>query len=249
MKLSSLLFLILISSATAFAQVGTYGWFKRDQIPSYATDSNNFNAFVSLGGTEKSGFLPGYYLTKNGEKIEGQVQYNFPFLMERILVFRKEGVTSILNPKDVNGYFVDGINFESVTVNASMLGTTKLETYFMIPEIKGKLSLYYYSGENPTELDSDADFAKWSNYYSAYRTYSQRSESEIQKFTAKTRYLKKVDEVAMAVEPMAFGFANKMGKVVSDCTPVANGVTSKEKGYRVNDLEKIVQLNNNCDQQ
>jgi hypothetical protein len=249
MKLSTVLLLILISSATAFAQLGTYGWFKRDQVPYYATDANNFNAFVSVGGAEKNGFLPGYYLTKNGEKIEGQVQYNFPFLMERILVFKKEGVTSILNPKDVNGYFVDGITFESVTVNASLLGTTKLETYFMIPEVKGKLSLYYYSGENPMELDSDADFSKWGNYYSAYTKYSQRSESEIQKFTAKTRYLKKEYEVAMAVEPMAFGFANKMGKVVSDCTAVANGVKNKEKGYRVNDLEKIIQLYNNCDRQ
>jgi hypothetical protein len=250
MKTLIAMFLVTTFGSVATAQVGTYTWFKRNLVPLYANGANDFNAFYKEGATNKDGFLPGYYVTKDGDKVEGEVQYNFPFIMERLLVFRKDGVTTMFSPKDVKAFFVDGMLFESVTLNASMLGgLTKLETYFMIPEVKGKLTLYYYSGENATDLDSDADIAKWRNYYRAYATYMQKSEADIQKFTPKTRYLKKENEVAVGVESMTFGFANKMSQLVSDCPAVAASVKNKEKGYRMNDVDKIVEMYNACGKQ
>lgn len=234
-------FTFLLITFVAQAQIGTYAWFKKDRIPYYRDRDRNFDSYKMQGGVEQNGFMPGYYIDKNDQKIEGEVQYNFPFIMERILVFRANGNTTFIQPRDIKGYFIDGLYRESVTLNVSMIGgLKKLETYFMFPEIKGKLSLYFYSGENPTDLEGDEDLSKWNNYYSAYQVYLKKQESEIQKRTPKTQYLQKQGEPAIGVDAMALTFANKMSTLIEDCATVANKVKGKEKGYRSSDLEKII---------
>lgn len=204
--------------------------------------------FVVRDGVERNGYLPGYYLQKDGTKIDGEIQYNFPYIMEHMLVFRKDGRSTFIDPKDIKGYFVDGIYRESVTINVSMIaGMKSLETYFMIPEIQGKLSLYQYSAENPESLASARNISV-NNYYDAYTYYNQRSESEIQKFTPKTRYIQMTGEPATAVDNLALSFANKMSKMISDCADLASKVKAKEKEYRSDNLEKIVNEYNACGQ-
>jgi hypothetical protein len=141
---------------------------------------------------------------------------------------------------------VDGIVWESVTVNVSMIASMKsLETLFMFPLIKGKLSLYWYTGENQTDLDSDADLSKWNNYWEAYSSYSGKPAGDF-RLSPKTRYIQKAGEPGTGVDAMAMQFANKMAAIVEDCPALATKVKGKEKGYRGNDLEKIIEEYNAC---
>lgn len=246
MKKLFLLFCLAFTTSISNAQTG-YGWFKKDQVPQYAKlKTAGFETFATVKGQEKNGYMPGYYITREGEKIEGQVQYNYPFIMERLLVFVKDGQMTFINPRDIKGYFVDEIYRESVTVNVSMIGSMKsLETYFMIPEIQGKLSLYYYTGENPANLEPTDDLSNYSNYARAYGAYMNEPESTI-KMSPKTRYLVMEGEPGKNVDGMALTFAKQMPEIIADCPGLAAKVKAKEKGYKSQNLEDIIKEYNQC---
>lgn len=248
MKRIILLFAIVISFS-AQAQMGDYKWFSKDKVPHYKNDRRSeFNAYKILDdGRELNGFMPGYYIDKNGKKIEGEIQYNYPFIMERIVVFRGNGSTTFLQPRDIKAYFVDGILRESVTANMSLMASMKvLETYFMIPEIKGKISYYAFSGENPTEMEDNVDLSQWGNYWTAYSAYDRMRESEIQKFTPKTRLIQKEGEPAIGTDALVMSFAKRVSAMMEDCPEVSARVKGKEKGYKSGDLEKIISEYNAC---
>lgn len=241
------LIVLLISSNVCFAQLGTYAWFSKSKIPYYKSSRSGFDSYSMSGGAERNGFLQGYYIDKNDTKIEGEIQYNFPFIMERLLVFRANGNVTFINPKDVKGYFVDGLYRESVTLNVSMIGGAKsLETYFMFPEIQGKMSLYYYSGENPTGVQDETDISDWGSYIASYDAFINKSESEIQKFTPKTQCVRKQGEPALGTDAMVFGFANKMSGMLEECPELAEKVKTKTKEYKSSNLEKIIKEYNEC---
>lgn len=126
-------------------------------------------------------------------------------------------------------------------------GVEGLETYFMIPEIKGKISLYAYTGESPSDLEGNADLSKWYNYWNAYLAYDRKSESDIQRLTPKTLYVQKGTEPALGKDAMVLKFASQMAKLTADCPELSVKIKSKEKGYKMNDLEKIINEYNACD--
>lgn len=105
-----ILLIAFLSSFYARAQFNNYTWFSRSKIPHYRDQKDRgFDTFESKGGHELNGFMPGYDTDKNDQKIEGEVQYNYPFIMERILVFRTNGKVTYIQPRDIKAYFVDGI--------------------------------------------------------------------------------------------------------------------------------------------
>lgn len=230
----------------ANAQTG-WSWFNKDYVPQYSKlKSANFESYATVRGAEKNGYLPGYYLTKDGQKVEGQVQYNFPYIMERMLVFVKDGQMTFMSPRDIKGYFVDGIYRESVTVNVSMLASAKsLETYFMIPEIQGKLSLYYFTGETPSTMEGTEDLSIPENYFRAYGNYADEPEGTI-RMSPKTRYMVKEGEPGKNVDGMALTFAKQMPDYIADCPDLAAKVKAKEKGYRSQNFEDIIKEYNQC---
>jgi hypothetical protein len=249
MKNAGIILMFLIAgNSYAQSQPGTYGWFTKNKIPYYRSTSNRgFDSFSSTAqGAEQNGFLPGYYVDKNGNKFEGEIQFNFPFIMERLVAFKHDGKTTLFTPKDIKGYFVDGIYRESVTINASMIGSAKiLESYFMIPEIEGKISLYYYTGETPTGLEADNDLTIFRNYWAAYSAYIKQDERGI-RHSPKTSCIRKEGEPGILAESMVLSFANKMSGIVGECTDLAAKVKGKEKGYKSADLGKIIGEYNVC---
>lgn len=256
-KCSHILFLcgiLLAGSPGATAQVNPFIYFRISHCDNCkVTAYINETVLLKDGCSGKLAWTPvllNPHLQQNDKKIEGEIQYNYPFIMERIVVFRGQGRTTFLHPRDIKAYFVDGILRESVTANMSLMaGMKTLETYFMIPEIEGKVSLYWFSGENPTSLEDNADLSQWGNYWTAYSAYDRMREGEIQKFTPKTRLIQKEGETAIGTDALVMSFAKRVSAMLEDCPELSARIKSKEKGYRYSDIEKIIGEYNACVQE
>ncbi len=184
MKTCFVLFVLSFGALTSYAQ-SEWTWFSRNKVPLYIQGAQRFTDYRLINGKPADGFLPGYYLTADGTKKEGEIQYNFPYIMERMLVFRGEdGAVSYLRPGEIKGYFIDGTYRESVTFSASMIKDAEgLHTLFMIPKVQGPLSLYYYTNQEIVwdfEPEDDRIF-KEPFYFQAFTKYNQMPEAEIHK--------------------------------------------------------------------
>lgn len=241
---------IIISIAivgTSYAQSG-WEWFSRNKVPLYNPGAVSFTDFRIINGKPADGFLPGYYVTLDGVRKEGEVQYNYPYILERMLVFRSDGNIAYFRPTEVKGYFVDGLYRESVTFNVSLIkGAEGIHTFFMIPKVQGSLSMYYYTNQEiiwDLEPEDDRIFGSIS-YHQAYAKYHAKSETEI-KTSPKGDILKKGDDVGFFAERFLFGFPNKMAELISDCPDVSAKVKTKQTGYKSTNLEKIIKEYNEC---
>jgi len=243
--LSFLLFVSILHSASA--QPG-WGWFSRNKVPLYNQGAVSYTDFRVINGKPADGFLPGYYVTLDGVRKEGEVQYNYPYIMERMLTFRADGNIAFFRPTEVKGYFVDGLYRESVTFNAAMIkGAEGIHTFFMIPKVQGPLSMYYYTNQEivwDIEPEDDRIFSPL-NYFEAFSKYHAQQESEIRS-SPSADILKKGNEVGFLAERFMFGFPNKMAELISDCPDVSAKVKAKQTGYKSANLEKIIQEYNAC---
>lgn len=243
---------IIISIAivgTSYAQSG-WEWFSRNKVPLYNPGAVSFTDFRIINGKPADGFLADYYLTKNGEQVDGEVQYNYPYIMERMLVFRQSGNVKFISPRDVKGYFVDGVYRESVTFNASLIkGAESEHTYFMIPKVQGTLNLFYYTNQEidwPNILQpKDDQIFTAGNYFHAFNTFHAQPESEIHRGPS-SDIIKKGDEPGFSAERFILGFPNKMSALVAECDLVAQKVKTKQTGYKSTNLEKIIKEYNAC---
>jgi len=247
MKPALTLILYIAMFCTSHAQSG-WDWFSRNKVPLYNQGAVSYTDFRVINGKPADGFLPGYYVTLDGARKEGEVQYNYPYIMERMLTFRADGNIAYFRPTEVKGYFVDGIYRESVTFNASMIkGAEGIHTFFMIPKVQGALNMYYYTNQEivwDLEPADDRIFGAIS-YFEAFSKYHAQQESEIRR-SPSADILKKGDEVGFLAERFMFGFPNKMAELISDCPDVSAKVKAKQTGYKSTNLEKIIKEYNAC---
>jgi hypothetical protein len=240
-------FLLLVMLNYSWAQTA-WSWFSRNKVPLYNQGAMSFTDFRLINGKPADGFLPGYYITLEGERKEGEIQLNYPYIMERMLAFRADGNMTFFRPKEVKGYFVDGVYRASVTFNASMIkGAEGLHTFFMIPKVQGTLSLYYYTNQEIVwdfEPEDDRIFGVRS-YFEAYSKYHATPESEVVS-SPSADILKKGDDFGFITDRLMFGFPNKMSDLVSECPELATKVKAKQSGYKSTNLEKIVAEYNAC---
>ncbi len=246
---STLLFLFFISTLTIATAQSEWDWFSRNKVPLYNPGAMSFTDFRVINGKPADGFLPGYYVTLDGERKEGEVQYNYPYIMERMLTVRVDGNIAFFRPTEVKGYFVDGIYRESVRFNVSMIkGAEAIHTFFMIPKVQGALSMYYYTNQEivwDLEPEDDRIF-NVQRYFEAFSKYHAQQESEIRS-SPSADILKKGDELGFFAERFVFGFPNKMATLISDCPDVSEKVKSKQAGYKSANLQKIIMEYNSCE--
>ena len=245
----SILSLLLFAATFHFSPAqSAWGWFSRNKVPLYNQGAVSYTDFRVINGKPADGFLPGYYITLNGERKEGEVQYNYPYIMERMLTFRTDGNIAFFRPTEVKGYFVDGLYRESVAFNAAMIkGAENIHTFFLIPKAQGPLGLYYYTNQEivwDIEPEDDRIFSVL-NYFEAYSKYHAKQESEIRS-SPSADVLKKGSEVGFLAERFMFGFPSKMAELINDCPDLATKVKAKQTGYKSTNLEKIIQEYNAC---
>lgn len=242
---SSILYITLLCTANAQSE---WDWFSRNKLPLYNPGATSFTDFRLINGKAADGYLPGYYITLDGVQKDGEVQYNFPYIMERMLAFRVDGHITYFRPTEVKGYFVDGVYRESVTFNASLIkGAEGLHTFFMIPKEQGPLSLYYYTNQEIVWDFEPADDRIFNvkSYFEAFSKYNTIQESDIKK-SPNADILKKGSEVGFLTDRFVIGFPNKMAELISECPAVAAKVKAKESGYKSANLRKIIQEYNAC---
>jgi len=249
-NLALCILLILIFPVFSTTAQSEWQWFSRNKVPLYNSGAKDFTDFRVIGGKAADGFLPGHYLTKQGEQVNGEVQYNYPYIMERMLVFRANGKITFLTPSEVKGYFVDGIYRESVTFNAALInGADALHTFFMIPKLLGVANLFYYTSQEIDWQNSiepkDDHILSIANYFNAFDTFHAKSEKEIQTGPS-SGVIKKGEEVGFLTDRFILGFPNKMSALVAECAELAQKVKSKQTGYKSTNLVKILEEYNVC---
>jgi hypothetical protein len=103
-------------------------------------------------------FKPGYIITVNNTKIEGEINFLYKFESYKYCYFRKSKNDSIkyFTPYEIGGYFVNNCLYKSKSIQIDSLNFQQL---FLEVLIEGKISLYSYFLKNYKEkiyIENDA---------------------------------------------------------------------------------------------
>jgi len=175
----------------------------------------------------------GYIITNEGDTIHGFLKAQYPNDLlssnQNSCHFYKtkdQKKSTKYKPKEIKGYTLAGKHY--VSMNYTGGTATKLKNFVLLVK-KGGISeyVYYYQpdskavlvlGQQPNESKTD--------YYN--RIYSK-----------KTVYYRE-GATPYDTQNLAMGFKKKMAGLVADDKELASKVANKEKGYRMFQLQKII---------
>ena len=181
---------------------------------------------------EHSEKLPGYVITNKGERIDGFLKRFLKIKSQRKVKFFKtlDDKPVVYKAKDLKAYQIADDYYETHPYEG-LSGKTKV---FLLRTVEGKIDLFEYyirvednqgkemtiSKKGNTEVILDFDGTKIQTEVMAVREDGKRL-----KFTS---------------PKLLFSFKGVMSKYVGDYPELAKKIKSKEKGYRVLAILKIV---------
>jgi len=179
--------------------------------------------------------LPGYVITNKGEKIEGYLKRFLKIKSQRKVKFFKtlDDKPVVYGPKDLKAYKIENDYYESHPYEG-LSGKTKV---FLLRTVEGKIDLFDYyirveddqgkelvlSNDGNKEISLDFDGTKIQTEILAVKDDKKGK-----------KYLK------FASSKVIFSFKGVMSKYVADFPELAKKIKSKEKGYRILAILKIV---------
>lgn len=200
-----------------------------------------FNAFSQNWDTpeyEKGKKYKGYVVLNNGDTLHGLLQAQYPADLNSnnrvsvmlsnqtsCLFFDENGKATRYKPKELKSYMLAGRHYVSIEYSGNPIGKSKS---FVLRTMQGKISKFIFYACKPDLVITDPkEGESLTDYYN--RIYA-----------TKTVYYREGAE-PLDNESMALGFKKKMAALVSDNEELAGKVSKKEKGYRMMNVEKIIE--------
>jgi hypothetical protein len=182
----------------------------------------------------------GYIITIAGDTISGTVQFDFPVVMQKRLVFTASNGQGPVTyqPEDIRGYSAGSMNWESiVAIFATYDGQVKFNRFGI-----------QYSGYDPIHLYRifpEKDKIKKNLSSARAETIYKGISLQHDMNTFDHLYLKKSENPAIDVNDRTFkkNFQTVMSGLVSDHANLVKMIRSRQYGYR--DLNKIISEYNN----
>ena len=176
--------------------------------------------------------LPGYIITNKGEKVEGYLKRFLKIKSQRKVKFFKtlEDKPEVFNAKDLKAYQIANDYYESHPYEG-LNGKTKV---FLLRTVEGKINLFEYYIRVEDDQGKEMTISKNGNTEVSLDFDGTKIQTEILAVKDGKDYLK------FASPKLMFSFKNVMSKYVSDFPELAKKIKSKEKGYRVLGILKIV---------
>ncbi|WP_010177689.1 hypothetical protein [Aquimarina agarilytica] len=176
--------------------------------------------------------LPGFVITKKGEKIEGFIKRKGKIASQRTVKFytkKEDKKPTKYGPKDLNAYKILNDYYESIPYEG-LTGKTKV---FIHQSVQGKINLFEYF-QYVTEDLAQATVAKKGNTEVAIDIDGKRLQTEI-------IAIKETGEVLKFASPkMILGFKKVVSNYMKDYPELATKIKNKEKGYGMLSILKIV---------
>ena len=186
---------------------------------------------------EKGKQYKGYVILNNGDTLHGLLTAQYPADLNSknhvsvmlsnqtscLFYNEAEKKTVRYKAKELKEYMIAGRNYVSMVYSGGLVGKSKS---FALMIEDGKIGKYVYYICKPDLMTNQGQNESKTDYYN--RIY----------FTKTIYYKEGVKPVDN--ESMALGFKKKMAELVSDNEKLANKVLNKEKGYRMLNMEKII---------
>ena len=181
---------------------------------------------------DRSEKLPGYVITNKGEKIEGYLKRFLKIKSQRKVKFFKtlDDKPVVYDPKDLKAYKI-GEDYYETHPYEGLSGKTKV---FLLRTVEGKISLFDYYIRVEDDKGAEMTLKKDGNKEIILDFDGTKIQTEVLAVKDGDDYLK------FASPKVLFSFKNVMSKYVSDYPELAKKIKSKEKGYRVLGILKIV---------
>lgn len=176
--------------------------------------------------------LPGYVVTNNGEKIEGYLKRFLKIKSQRKVKFFKtlDDKPVVYDAKDLKAYHIADDSYETHPYEG-LRGKTKV---FLLKTVEGKIDLFEYYIRVEDDQGKELTLSKKGNTEISLDFDGTKIETEILAVKDGQKYLK------FSSPKFLFSFKNVMSKYVADYPELAKKIKSKEKGYKVLAILKIV---------
>ena len=176
--------------------------------------------------------LPGYIITKKGEKIEGYLKRFLKIKSQRKVKFFKtlESKPETYNAKELQAYKIADDYYESHPYEG-LSGKTKV---FLLRTIEGKITVFEYYIRVEDDKGAEMSLGKKSNTEIILDFDGTKIETQILALKDGKEYLK------FSSPKMVLSFKKIMSKYVSDYPELAKKIKNKEKGYKVWNVLNII---------
>lgn len=181
---------------------------------------------------DKSQRLPGWVITKKGEKIEGYLKRFLKIKSQRKVKFFKtlEGKPVVYGPKDLKAYKIAEDYYESLPYE----GLSGKKKIFLLRSLEGKISLFEYYIRTEDNQGSEITLSKKGNKETVLDLNGTKIVVEVLAVKNGDDFLK------FASPKMVFSFRKIMSKYLADYPELAKKVKGKQKGYRIGSIQKII---------
>ncbi len=176
--------------------------------------------------------LPGYIITKKGEKIEGYLKRFLKIKSQRKVKFFKtlDDKPQVFKAKDLKAYQIANDYYESHPYEG-LSGKTKV---FLLRTVEGKIDLFEYYIRVEDDQGKELTLSKKGNTEISLDFDGTKIQTELLAVKDEKDYLK------FASPKVMFSFKKIMSKYVSDYPELAKKIKNKEKGYRILGILKII---------
>ena len=176
--------------------------------------------------------LPGYVITKKGEKIEGYLKRFLKIKSQRKVKFFKtlDSKPVVYNAKELQAYKIADDYYEAHPYEG-LSGKTKV---FLLRTLEGNINLFEYYIRVEDNQGKEMTISKKGNTEVILDFDGTKIQTEVLALKDGKEYLK------FTSPKLLFSFKNVMSKYVSDYPELAKKIKSKQKGYRVLAILKIV---------
>lgn len=194
------------------------------------TSSNlaQYNGVFSDDVYKKKKKYPGYVILNNGDTLGGYIKAKDPVANEKNVDFfeneEDKKPTKEYTPKELKGYGFAHLNY--ITMNYSGGLTSKALRFVLIVKNGSIKECIWYDLEESMILAS--------------QQMNQTAEEFFNlKFPSKLIYYKD-GEKPVTGDDLLFSFVKKIGGLTSDYSELSKKIANKEKGYKVLNINKII---------
>ncbi len=176
--------------------------------------------------------LPGYIITKKGEKVEGYLKRFLKIKSQRKVKFFKtlDAKPVVYRAKDLKAYQIAEDYYE-VHPYEGLTGKTKV---FLLRTVDGKIDLFEYYIRVEDDQGKELTLSKKGNKEISLDFDGSKIQTEVLAVKDDKDYLK------FASTKLLFSFKKVMSKYVADYPELAKKIKDKKKGYKVLSILKIV---------
>jgi hypothetical protein len=213
MKKTSIFIILLLIGSSFFAQ----NW----DTPEYAKGKKYEGYIILNNGDTLHGLLTAQYPADLNS--ENHVSIMLSNQTSCLFYNEQDKTTTRYKAKELKEYMLTGRHYVSMEYNGGLAGKSKS---FVLKAKEGKIAEFvYYTCKSDLMTNQNQNESKTDYYNRIYFT--------------KTIYYR---EGAKPVdnESLALGFKKKMAELVSDNEKLAAKILNKEKGYRMLNIEKII---------